>query len=103
MTHLPVSSCGMERELSANLRQAAEKREGGFSHRLELRLFSKPTGLWNCCFSGLKWPLVLWDESLARTTPFLITCFKVNAGTREASAQNQGGLHVALGKLDGRV
>ena len=45
MTHLPVSSCGMERELSANLRQAAGRREGGCSHKLGLLLcFKNPQG-----------------------------------------------------------
>lgn len=50
-------------------------------------------------FSGLKWPLALQDERLAKTTPFLITCLKVDAGTKEASAQSQGRLRGAGGKL----
>lgn len=105
MTHLPVSSCGMERELSANLYQAAGKREGGrfLAKARAAALLQKPTELWNCRFSGLKWPLVLWDERLAQTTSFLITCLKVDTGTKKASAQSQGGVHGALGKLDSGV
>lgn len=45
MTHLPVSSCGMERELSADLGQAAGRSEGGSSHQRGLLLcFKNPHG-----------------------------------------------------------
>ena len=56
--------------------------------------------IWNCHFFGLKWPLVLWNQISPGTASFLITRLEVVAGTKEASAQSQGDLHGALGKLD---
>lgn len=54
--------------------------------------------------SVLKWPLALRDERLAKTNSiFNNLCLKVDAGTKEASAQSQGRLRGALGKLGSGV
>ena len=101
MTHLPVSSCGMEREPSATFRrQPGGVREGGSSPKLGLLFCFKNSEFWNCHFFGLKWPLVLWNQISPGTSSFLITRLEVVAGTKEASAQSQGDLHGALSKLD---
>lgn len=76
------------------------RRKGSSSQEQGLLLCCKiPPGLWTWHFFRQKWPLVLREERLARTALFLIVRLKVNAGTKEASAQSHGGLLGVLGKL----
>lgn len=90
MTHLPVSSCGMGRE---RLQTFGRQLGGGrfISQSQGCRSASKLHRSLELPFLWAEVALGTFGERLARTAPFLITCLKVDAGTKGASAQRGSG------------